>query len=172
MKKLLSIIFLLFITLSCDKKTTLLDFPCNSLFIEDKDEFEGELMYKGHKLLLLDKSDKVVGFFQFLSPDLDVFYINLLLSDNFCVDNNTKVIFLFENGSTTDYFVKSEDNCKGDILLIKPLSQEFSNKLLKGFRIKTFDGYIDYYLSETSALELKKISSCFFDVAYEKTKNR
>lgn len=168
MKKLLLFFSLIFFTLSCEKKSVLLDFPCESLFMVDKDEFENQVMYKSHKLLMIDGSDNVIGNFTFLSSDLKTFFINISLLDNFCINNNTKVIFLFDDESTSDYFVKNDENCKGDILLINPLSLEFSNKLLKGFRIKTYDGYADYYISEDSALELKKISSCFYKIAFEK----
>lgn len=167
MKKALLIISMLTL-LACNKRSEILDLPCKNFFNELKDDFEKDLKYQSYTVVLENLNNETFGFTHFVSLDLKSFYIEISLVSPICTDNNSKVIFLFSDESTSEYFIKSEPNCEGKILIDKPYISEFQNKILKGFRIKTFEGYADYNINENSKLELKKTAECYFKIANEK----
>jgi len=172
MRNITLLLFLILILVGCNNKNEILDLPCENFFNESKDEFEKDLSYQSYTIFFRDSSEEIIAHMYFVSLDLKLFYIDLRSVQPICVDNNSKVIFLFNDESTTEYFVKSEPNCEGKVLIERPFISEFQNKTLKGFRIKTKDGYLDYFIDDNSKLELKKTASCFFQIANEKLNNK
>lgn len=156
--------------LGCNNKSEILDLPCENFFNEGKDEFEKDVTYQSYTIFFRDSNDEIIAHMYFVSLDLKLFYIDLRSVQPICVDNNSKVIFLFDDELTSEYFIKGEPNCEGKILIERPFISEFQNKTLKGFRVKTNDGYTDYYIDENSKLELKKTARCYFKIANEKVK--
>lgn len=170
MKRLWLLILLSITLTNCKDKSNLLDLPCENFFNEFKDDFEKSVKYKSHIVFLSDLQDKTSAYTNFVSLDLKLYYIELNLVQPICIDQNSKIIYLFDDESTSEYFVKNEYNCEGKILIERPFISEFKNKTVKGFRIKTKDGYLDYYINDKSKSELKKTASCYFDIANEKMK--
>jgi len=171
MKKITLLFILLVGVVGCDKKNNTLDLPCENFFNENRDDFDKSVTYESHTVFFKESSNEIFAFMKFLSLDLRSFYISLNMARPICVDDESKVIFLFEDGTTSESAVVGELNCEGSILIKGVLVSEFSFKTLDGFRIKSRDGYLDKYIDIDSKLVLRKTAGCFFKVANEKIKN-
>ena len=172
--KRITLLFMLLVGIiitGCDKKNDILELPCENFFIENKDDFDKSVTYESRTVFFKESSDDVFAYMKFLSFNLRSFYINLHIVQPICVDDESKVIFLFEDGTTSENSVVGELNCDGSILIKGVLVSEFSFKTLDGFRIKTKDGYLDKYIDKESKLVLSKTAECFFKTANEKVKN-
>ncbi len=160
------LLFFLLITLSaCKEKKDNTELPCKYYFYENTDEFENRTLYESKHVSLKDNDNKTYGKILFSSLDLKLYYVEIELIKSLCSEQNTKIIFLYTDNSTTEYFVKNEPNCRGHLLIERPFISEFKNKKLKGFRIKTYGDYIDFYINEDSQNDLQKTADCYFEIS-------
>lgn len=162
MRKLL-LFFIPILFFSC-KKNNEMNLPCESFYFEQKDEFTNEVLFSSKDVELENENNKIIGRFKFISNDLKQFKIPILLDEKICTDEFSKVIFLFEDKSTSGYFIQPPYSCDGSIMIDKPIHKDFKNKLIKGIRVQGSASYIDYHFNQSTKEKIKKTVSCYFNM--------
>lgn len=162
MKKTLFILLMFFILISCEKKRSLND-SCESYFSEQKDNFTKESIFSSSEVMLSDIENQDLGRLKFISHDLEIIKIPILLNDKFCTDEFSKVIFLYEDESTSGYFIQHPYNCEGNIIIENPVINDFSSKIIKGIRVQGSTNFVDYYLNSESKELFQKTFKCYME---------
>lgn len=162
-----TIIFLLLFVVFCSCESKKKEPPCEFYLLEKTDEFDKSKVYESQFVNFFEDEDLFKGNLQFLSIDLNSYYISLKLKDVICTDPESKVIFLFHDETTHEYNAINDYSCDGHILLKEPIFNDFENKKVKGFRIKGYKQDLDFYITNEASIDLQKTASCYYKVATE-----
>lgn len=168
-KILLTFLFSLAI-MGCKDTKENVDMPCDYYFMEMRDDFEKSVLYRSKDIFLHDNSDDILGSMYFSSINLKSYAISISLLKRVCTDENSKIIFLFNDDSTSESRLINSMNCEGNLLVYNIYFTDFNFKEVKGFRIKGIDNDYDFYLNTETIAEIKKVSSCYYSIAFEKAK--
>jgi len=162
MKKSLFILLMFSVLIGCKKKHPLND-SCESYFKEQKDKFIQESIFSSTEIMLSNIENQDLGRLKFISHDLEIIKIPILLNDKLCTDEFSKVIFLYEDESTSGYFIQHPYNCEGNIIIENPVIKDFSNKIIKGIRVQGSTNFVDYYLNSESIELFQKTFKCYME---------
>lgn len=142
---------------------------CKNWVISDTDKYTGQTMIAGSETIITDNDIEGIKITPFDDKERkNVFILIKVFGNDNCLEKNTEVNFLFQNGEKINLESDNDFNCEGKFTIFFGKYQEnilntFLNQKIKSMRVKAQKKHFDYNLNEGAANQFLLTVNCMND---------